>query len=373
MKKLIIVIITIVVLVLCGVTVYAIQGLDQTKSTRILANDGYATITVSTVGGTVETTKETLQSVVDSTSYEGLHVTDTYAVFTLNKPFLNGILSKAQGAQISFHFGYDSNKTEVTFNMLDSNNNTLFATEGRCLGEIPYTAASGQSVTTIAMKDPNNKLLALSDYYSDANMIHWQLNAAGTYKIVSNTTSFHDTTSHWGLTYIAFLTSRGVATGISDTLFAPDDSLTRAQFVAFMARVAGADISAAQTSQFTDVTAKSWYYPYVSWAYKAGIAAGVEPTLFAPEAKITREQMAVFTVRLLNYMNVAQTAISDAAAFGDAAQISSWATESVSKAQTTGIINGKDDGKFYPQGNATRAEAAAVCSRIISYLLVMPQ
>lgn len=364
--------IIIAVLVLSGISVYAIQGLDEDKSTRILADDGYATLTTNTVGGTIETTKDVLQSVVDNTSYEGLHVTDTYSVFSLDKTFLQQIVNSAQGTVVSFHFGYNTAKTEVAFNIKDSNNNALFSDEGRCLGEIPYTAGTNSGVKDIVLKDPAGNYVALSAYYPDAQMIHWQLDDVGNYVITTHAVSFTDTTNHWGLTYISFLSSRGVADGMGANLFAPNDSLTRAQFVTFLARVAHADVSAAGTNQFSDVVSGSWYYNYVGWAYQNGITSGISATEFAPETRITREQMAVFAVRLLNYLHIEQAPIRDGADFPDSASISSWAKTAVASAQTCGIINGRTEGGFDPKGNATRAEAATVCSKIISYMLIMP-
>lgn len=373
MKKTIFIIITVAVLVLSGISVYAIQGLDEDQSTRILADDGYATLTINTVGGTSETTLDVLQSVVDNTSYKGLHVTDTYSVFSLDKTFLQEIISSAQGTVISFHFGYNSAKTEVTFDIRDSNNNALFSDEGRCVGEIPYTAGDNDSVKNIVLKDPAGNYVALSAYYPDAQMIHWQLTDVGTYVITTNTVNFTDTSSHWGLTYIAFLSSHGVANGMGEGLFVPNDPLTRAQFVAFLARVANADVSASGTDQFTDVTSASWYYNYVGWAYAAGITSGVSPTEFAPEAKINREQMTVFATRLLTYLDIEQVTVCEPATFTDAGSISSWATDSVTATQSMGIINGRAEGNFDPHGNATRAESATVCAKIISYMLIMPQ
>lgn len=373
MKKWVFATIIIAVLVLSGISVYAIQGLDEKKSTRILANDGYATLTTTTVGGTIETTKEVLQSVVDNAAYAGLHVTDGHGVFSLDKTFIQKIVNISQGTNVSFHFGYNSGKTEVTFQIKDANGNALFSDEGRCLGEIPYTAGSNSGVSDVVVTDSTGKKLAVSAYYPDGQMVRWQLNTVGKFTVASHATAFADTANHWGLPYVSFLAARGVADGIGGNLFAPDDSLTRAQFVTFLARVAAADVSAAGTNQFTDVVSGSWYYPYVGWAYQNGITSGISATAFAPETKITREQMAVFAVRLLNYLDIEEKPVCDSVNFTDAAAISSWAKDAVMTTQTIGVINGRSEGVFEPAGNATRAEAATVCSKIISYMLIMPQ
>ena len=48
--------------------------------------------------------------------------------------------------------------------------------------------------------------------------------------------------------------------------------------------------------------------------------------------------------------------------FADFAGVSEWAVEAFEWAIETGIINGKD-GKLVPQGQATRAEVAAIFHR----------
>ena len=62
-----------------------------------------------------------------------------------------------------------------------------------------------------------------------------------------------------------------------------------------------------------------------------------------------------------------------AANFSDESKISAWAKDSVGRCQTMAIISGYPNGTFGPQGNATRAEAATICSRVIAYSMLLPQ
>ena len=46
--------------------------------------------------------------------------------------------------------------------------------------------------------------------------------------------------------------------------------------------------------------------------------------------------------------------------FADAAKISSWAVEAIEAMYKAGVLNGKSNGIFDPQGKASRAEVAAM-------------
>ena len=95
-----------------------------------------------------------------------------------------------------------------------------------------------------------------------------------------------------------------------------------------------------------------------------GIAKGVGDNSFAPEEKITRQDMAVL---LYNYMQGAgwgDTAENAAAAFADAVDIADYAAQAVSTMQRHGIINGKTSTTFGPRDTATRAEAATILARL---------
>jgi hypothetical protein len=166
---------------------------------------------------------------------------------------------------------------------------------------------------------------------------------------------------HWAKTYIESLASQGIVNGIGDDMFGPDFALTRAQFLAMLAKtVDGLDLNASPPSGFEDVPMEGWYYSYVNWGYAAGVVKGVDETRFEPDLPITREQM---TVMLANFASIRGIGLSDTGAplaFTDVAAISPWAAESVDKIARAGIMNGMPEGGFEPQAGATRAQSAKV-------------
>ncbi len=89
---------------------------------------------------------------------------------------------------------------------------------------------------------------------------------------------------------------KGITNGLSDTMFGPYESCTRAQIVTFLWRAAGSP-EPKTTSSFTDVPASAYYAKAVAWAVENGITNGMTETTFAPNATCTRGQSVTFLYR----------------------------------------------------------------------------
>lgn len=180
---------------------------------------------------------------------------------------------------------------------------------------------------------------------------------------------FTDLTGHWAAAEIGNAVKLGIASGMSPTQFAPDQSITRAQFTTLLTRALGMkDITCIQ-SRFSDVPANAWYFNAVNCAAEAGLVSGYSPTTFGPNDLITREQMAVMISNALAYKNK-QVNSSDAALekFQDRGQISSWAISGVSVAVHLKIVTGRSVDTIAPRQNATRAEGTAMILRMYKLL-----
>ncbi|WP_250278249.1 S-layer homology domain-containing protein [[Clostridium] colinum] len=170
--------------------------------------------------------------------------------------------------------------------------------------------------------------------------------------------NFSDTSGHWANSSIKYLADRGIINGVSETSFKPNDNITRAEFVTLLAKMDNINENKYKSENFTDVSSTAWFNPYVDWAYKVGITNGTTNTTFAPNAKITREQMAVMIEKFCEYKKFDLKNNKEEISFTDINNISSFAKSSVTRVQQAGIINGRPDGSFAPKSNATRAEAA---------------
>ena len=88
----------------------------------------------------------------------------------------------------------------------------------------------------------------------------------------------------------------GITTGISETEFAPNATVTRGQVVTFLYRAAGEPVVSGEMA-FTDVEAADYYYNAVLWAVEKGVTTGVTTTEFAPKDECTRGQIVTFLYR----------------------------------------------------------------------------
>lgn len=172
---------------------------------------------------------------------------------------------------------------------------------------------------------------------------------------------FSDTTDHWARDYIGKMAARGLVSGVGDNMFMPDNQITRAQFLAMLAKtVTDLDLDSFDPTTFNDVNNSSWYYKYVNWGYANSIVTGLDETTFAPDANITREQMSIMLCNFSRALGVAMPQTTPGITFPDSSKISPWALDYVLTVVGAGIMNGDSTGVFMPQGVATRAQAVKV-------------
>lgn len=174
----------------------------------------------------------------------------------------------------------------------------------------------------------------------------------------------------WFRDAVDYVVSHGIFNGTSDSAFEPNGGMTRAMMVTVLGRVAQIDPDDySGGSGFTDVEPGSWYEPYVAWAVESGITLGVGEGLFAPNDPVTRAQMALFLMRLLEYLGVdAPAAVTDGLP-ADYDAIPDYAREAVELMWKSGVFEGGGDGRFDPERQLTRAEVAALLMRIDQHLV----
>ena len=142
---------------------------------------------------------------------------------------------------------------------------------------------------------------------------------------------------------------KGITNGLSDTMFGPYASCTRAQIVTFLWRAAGSPEPTASEMTFTDVKADSYYYKAVLWAVENKITSGMSDTLFAPDATCTRGQSVTFLYRAL------KGTASGSANFTDVKSDAFYA-DAINWAVANNVTNGTSNTTFSPNADCTRAE-----------------
>ena len=172
--------------------------------------------------------------------------------------------------------------------------------------------------------------------------------------------------SDWFFNDVKFVYQNGLMNGTSATTFSPEGTTSRGMIVTILWRMAGSPDMEDKIwgYPFADVDATAYYGTAVYWARLNGIAGGYDDATFGPNDPITREQMAVMMYRYAQYMGYDTTqggmAIREYADYG---QVSSYALEAMDWANATGIVTGTSESTLSPQGQATRAQAAAMFTR----------
>ena len=179
---------------------------------------------------------------------------------------------------------------------------------------------------------------------------------------------FADVDGHWAENDIYSCVNNGLFAGVSDTLFDPEGTVTRAMAVTVLGRLSKDSIQSAATA-FTDVAADKYYANYVSWGEENNVVKGISETEFAPENFVTREQISAMIVRYLNYKGIAlPNASAEIKTHSDYEQISDYAKEDMAICYEMGLVKGHDSGLIEPNGNLTRAQLASVIARLSSYI-----
>ena len=160
---------------------------------------------------------------------------------------------------------------------------------------------------------------------------------------------------------IEYVYVNGIFNGVTETLFRPNDSMTRAMFVTALWRMDGCSPVMLPEMPFVDVNVSEYYSIALSWAWESGIVVGMGGGLFAPNETITREQAAVMLYRYALYLGMdVEVDEPEYAVFGDTPKVSEWAYNGVLYCVLNGIMENMSNGLFYPQNEVPRAEAASI-------------
>lgn len=201
-------------------------------------------------------------------------------------------------------------------------------------------------------------------------IIHAAIEEPGLYAVLLREISYSDVTaSHWAASAIEVLSARGIVNGMSEDRFAPNETLTRAQFSKMLAGALGLAPQYPEQPSFSDVQPQGWSYGWIETAAAAGIVEGTQGT-FNPDVALTREQMMTMLVRAVEVQEAGSTQTGDAShlqQFVDIETVSSWALPYVTKAVQLELVQGSGK-QIKPLDISTRAEAAAVIYRLLDKL-----
>lgn len=161
----------------------------------------------------------------------------------------------------------------------------------------------------------------------------------------------------WAKDAITALREKGIVSGKGDGKFCPHDSVTREEFTTMVVKAAGL-YQPGEKAEFDDISSDDWCSSYVASAFNNKIICGISENIFGKGSMISRQDMAVIAYRAAKdngRIHYGREMIE----FKDADEISDYAKDAVEILYKASMING-NEGFFYPQNTATRAEAAIV-------------
>lgn len=185
---------------------------------------------------------------------------------------------------------------------------------------------------------------------------------------VNSTVKFNDIQNHINQKAIEYLASAGVIIGISETEFAPDKNISRAEFAAIVVRAL--KLTGKSLHSFADVPSGSWCEEYISCAYENGIIKGVSDTNFSPNNTITKEEAAVMLARAAKIegqnVDMTETQIRDMLAqFEDYTKINTWAKAALAYCYKSGIFS-QEELLILPQSEASRCDVAQMVYNLLT-------
>ena len=170
----------------------------------------------------------------------------------------------------------------------------------------------------------------------------------------------------WAMESIKRLYEKKVIEGKEKGKFAPGDNVAREEFTAMIVRAFELTYKNKNEKNFLDINEGDWCANYVKIAASCGLISGMPNGNFGIGQMITRQDMAVMLANLLKDNNI--SVVAERADFSDFYDVDSYAEYAVKTLAQLKIINGFEDNTYRPKSNMTRAEAAVVINRVLTYL-----
>ena len=281
---------------------------------------------------------------------------DNCAVFTITKFSTFELSGTVTYVEPSYYSGSSSDPTySVTVDKTENGSVTVSpksASKGSTV-TITVKPDSGYVLETLTVTDKNGNELTLKDKGNGKytfTMPAGKVEVKATFMEDNSMLNFFYDVPNGAYFYeaVKWAVDKGITNGLSDTMFGPYESCTRAQIVTFLWRAAGSP-EPKTVSSFTDVPASAYYAKAVAWAVENGITNGMTVTMFAPDATCTRGQSVTFLYRAL------KGTASGSANFTDVKSDAFYA-DAINWAVANNVTNGTSNTTFSPNADCTRAE-----------------
>ncbi|RXZ83770.1 hypothetical protein EBB07_05145 [Paenibacillaceae bacterium] len=174
--------------------------------------------------------------------------------------------------------------------------------------------------------------------------------------------SFTDIQSHWAQADICKALKLGIVEDVSSTIFGPDRTITRIEFVTMLLRTLQIPVDAEETSLSFNDTAElpSRLQSVILTGVSEGILTGYTDGSFRPHHTISRIELATMLAKAMKW----ESSSAPNRPFADQENIPAWAQPHVGVVHARGILQGRSGNQFAPNGVTTNAEAAVTLLRL---------
>ena len=171
----------------------------------------------------------------------------------------------------------------------------------------------------------------------------------------------------WYTAYVADVYAAGIMKGKDETTFDPAGVVSRAEFVTALARLSGESMEGYEKNieSFSDANIKKWYAKYMGWGVSVGLVKGQGAGKLAPNAPVTRAEMATLMARFLEYLDVTLPRDPKAVVRFYDVPGGKYYTEAAQTLRACGLLNGDGTGKLNPADTSQRHSMAALVSRYL--------
>lgn len=238
---------------------------------------------------------------------------------------------------------------------------------------IPYTlteeeANNPHKIIAVYIDDDGNITPLTNSYYdTETGMIIFKTKHTSYYSVQYVNKSFEDIDTYaWAQESIEALATRGIINGVSENEFAPQNDITRADFVLLITRFF--EFEGSDETNFSDVKSDKYYSKAIAAAKELGLVSGTGDNMFNPLETISRQDMMVIIERALGIAEIKDEIKNESGntldSYTDIESISNYAVESINYLIEKGIVSG-DGTNINPTSNTTRAEVAVLIYRLL--------
>ena len=281
--------------------------------------------------------------------------------------YVNGTLTVSRRSSGGGSGSSDNERTYAIITEDDGNGSvTVSADEASAGTRITVTVKpdAGYELDELTVTDAKNKDLKVTKRSETTYTFHMadskvtvEASFAKDGTVQQPDTRFDDVAkSAWYYNAVEYVAENGIMSGVSAREFAPNAGFSRAMLAQTLYAMSGKPAVKAEET-FADVAANAWYADAVNWAAEKGYVSGVGDGKFAPDASVTREQMALILYRYAGSPDASGMVLRE---FADGDSVSAYAVDAIRWAVHEGLISGMENNTLAPQGTATRAQVAQI-------------